>query len=144
MLSRKKMKVFKILVIMLVMAMAYAMTGCSTTDTGSNKVSELDYTVVEDADLPVELKKLIDEKKENTLRMTYTTRDYTYMVVGYGAQETSGYSIRVNDVYLGENAVCMNVSLIGPGADEPVSETKTTPYIVVKIEKREEPVVFKI
>ncbi len=134
----------KVLVVAMVVVIAYFMTGCSTTDMGSDKVSELDYTVVEDADLPVELKKLIDEKKENTLRMTYTTKDYTYMVVGYGAQETSGYSIRVNDVYLAENAVCMNVSLIGPAADEPVSETKTTPYIVVKIEKREEPVVFKI
>lgn len=136
--------VVKVLAIILIIVAAYFMAGCSATDMGSNKVSELDYTVVEDADLPVELKKLIDEKKENTLRMTYTTKDYTYMVVGYGAQETSGYSIRVNDVYLGENSVCMDVSLIGPAADEPVSETKTTPYIVVKIEKREEPVMFKI
>lgn len=134
----------KMTLIALIVVLAYFMTGCSATDMDGDKVSELDYTVVENADLPVELKKLIDEKKENTLRMTYTTKDYTYMVVGYGAQETSGYSIRVNDVYLGKNSVCMDVSLIGPAADEPVSETKTTPYIVVKIEKREEPVIFKI
>lgn len=136
--------VLKLLVMGLIVVLMYFMTGCNATDMNSDKVSELDYTVVEYEDLPVELKKLIDEKKENTLRMTYTTKDYTYMVVGYGAQETSGYSIRVNDVYLGKNSVCMDVSLIGPAADEPVSETKTTPYIVVKIEKREEPVIFKI
>ncbi|MBQ4282356.1 MAG: protease complex subunit PrcB family protein [Lachnospira sp.] len=136
--------ILKLTIIVFIVATAYFLTGCSATDMGSEKVSELDFTVVEDADLPVELKKLIDEKKATTLRMTYTTKDYTYMVVGYGTQETSGYSIKVNDVYLGENAVCMDVSLIGPAADEPVSETQTTPYIVVKIEKREEPVVFKI
>lgn len=118
--------------------------GCKITDINSDKVSELDFTVVEDKDLPVELKKLIDSKKENTLRMTYTTKDYTYIVVGYGTQETSGYSIKVNDLYLGKNAVYVDVSLMGPAADETVSETKTMPYIVLKIEKRDETVIFRI
>lgn len=118
--------------------------GCKITDINSDKVSELDFTVVEDKDLPVELKKLIDSKKENTLRMTYTTKDYTYIVVGYGTQETSGYSIKVNDLYLGKNAVYVDVSLMGPTADETVSETKTMPYIVLKIEKRDETVIFRI
>ncbi len=118
--------------------------GCSIKGLGSDKVADLDFTVVEDEDLPVELKKLIDEKKENTLRMTYTTRDHTYMVAGYGKQQTSGYSIRVNDVYLGKNAICVDVSLIGPEAGEQVTEIPTTPYIVLKIEKRDESVIFKI
>lgn len=118
--------------------------GCKITDINSDKVSELDFTVVEDKDLPVELKKLIDSKKENTLRMTYTTKDYTYIVVGYGTQETSGYSIKVNDLYLGKNAIYVDVSLMGPAADETVSQTKTMPYIVLKIEKRDETVIFRI
>lgn len=133
----------------LFMAVAVLMTsvlvmGCKITDINSDKVSELDFTVVEDKDLPIELKKLIDSKKENTLRMTYTTKDYTYIVVGYGTQETSGYSIKVNDVYLGKNAIYVDVSLMGPAADETVSETKTMPYIVLKIEKRDETVIFRI
>ena len=76
--------------------------------------------------------------------MTYTTKDYTYIVVGYGTQETSGYSIKVNDLYLGKNAIYVDVSLMGPAADETVSETKTMPYIVLKIEKRDETVIFRI
>ena len=120
------------------------LTACSVKDVNSDKVSELDFTVVEDKDLPQELKKLIDEKKENTLRMTYTTKDYTYMIVGYGTQETSGYSIRVNDVYLGKNAVYVDVNLIGPAAGEQVTEMPTTPYIVIKVEKREESVIFQM
>lgn len=132
------------LVFMFLLMLPCTMTGCRITDTDSDKVSDLDFTVVEDEDLPVELKKLIDEKKANTLRLTYTTKDYTYMVAGYGTQQTSGYSIRVNDVYLGKNAVCVDVSLVGPAAGEQVTETPTTPYIVIKIEKREESVVFNI
>ncbi len=141
------MKIRKITI--LFMSVAVLMTsvlvmGCKITDINSDKVSELDFTVVEDKDLPVELKKLIDSKKENTLRMTYTTKDYTYIVVGYGTQETSGYSIKVNDLYLGKNAIYVDVSLMGPAADETVSQTKTMPYIVLKIEKRDETVIFRI
>lgn len=34
----------------------------------------LEYTVVKEEEIPVELKKLIEAKKANTLRMTYATR----------------------------------------------------------------------
>ena len=120
------------------------LSGCSSQQIGSDKKESLDYTVVESVDVPVELQKLIDEKKANTLRLTFTTKDYTYIVAGYGTQQTSGYSIRVNDVYLGNNAVYAEFTLIGPAASESVTEVKTTPYIVLKIEKRDESVVFNL
>lgn len=120
------------------------LSGCSMIRKDSDKVSELDYTVVEDQDLPIELKKLIDSKKSNTIRLTYATKDYTYIVVGYGTQPTSGYSIRVNDIYIGTNAIYVDVDLLGPESGEQVTELPTTPYIVLKIEKREESVVFRM
>jgi hypothetical protein len=120
------------------------LSGCNVFNNNSSKVSELDYTVVEDKDLPTELKKLIDSKKENTIRLTYTTKDYIYLVAGYGTQPTSGYSIRVNDVYLGTDAVYVDVDLIGPESGEQVTELPTTPVIVIKMEKRDEPVVFQL
>ena len=103
-----------------------------------------DYTVVENEDLPIELKKLIDNKKQSTLRLTYTTKDYTYIVAGYGTKETSGYSIRVDDVNVSGNAVYADFKLIGPAEGEQVNEVSTTPYIVLKYEKRDESVVFKM
>ena len=41
-----------------------ALTGCKTMDTDIKKIKDLDFTVVEDADVPGELKEFIDEKKE--------------------------------------------------------------------------------
>lgn len=64
--------------------------------------------------------------------MTYATKDATYIVAGYGTQPTSGYSIRVNDLYLGTNAVYADVDLLGPEAGEDITELPTTPYIVLK------------
>ena len=39
-----------------------------------------------------------------------------YLIVGYGSQEGGGYNIRVNDLYLGEQSVCVSTSLEGPGS----------------------------
>ena len=118
------------------------MTGCSKNESKEHTV--IDYTVVENEDLPAELRKLIDNKKENTLRLTYTTKDYTYVVAGFGTKETSGYSIKVNDVYKSGDAIYADFALIGPSENEAVNEVATTPYIVLKYEKRDEPVVFKM
>lgn len=119
-------------------------SGCGIIKKDSDKVSGIEYTVVEDEDLPVELKKLIEAKKANTLRLTYATKEYTYIVAGYGTQPTSGYSIRVNDIYMGTNAIYVDVDLLGPETGEQITELPTTPYIVLKVEKREESVVFRM
>ena len=128
-----------LLVIAVLLSGMCVLPGCSLKGINNTKKEEIDYT-----DLPAELKKLIDEKKGSTLKMTYTTKDYTYMVAGYGTMTTSGYSISVNDVYLGENSIYVDLSLAGPKTQEPVTQRATTPYIVLKTEKREEPVVFKM
>lgn len=119
-------------------------TGCSVIKEDSDKVADVDFTVVEDADVPIELMKLIEEKKANTLRLTYTTKDYTYLVAGYGTQPSSGYSIMVNEIYLGTNAVYADFSLIGPAAGEAVTELPTMPYIVIKMERREQTMVIRM
>ena len=84
-----------LLVIAVLLSGMCVLPGCSLKGINNTKKEEIDYTVVEDEDLPAELKKLIDEKKGSTLKMTYTTKDYTYMVAGYGTMTTSGYSISV-------------------------------------------------
>lgn len=129
--------------ILLALNAALASAGCGLSKTSSEMVEKLDYTVVEDEDVPKELLEMIDAKKANVLRLTYATNEYLYMVAGYGEQETSGYSIRLDDLYLGENAIYIKTSLIGPRKKESVSKINTYPYIVIKIEKRDEPVIFE-
>lgn len=119
------------------------LSGCKNDDEPKDKLS-IDYTVVGDDDMPEELLRIIESKKEKAMRLTYTTKDYTYVVVGYGEKETSGYSIKVRDVYTGEDSVYVDISLIGPGADEEVVEQPTYPFIVIRMERREESVIFKM
>lgn len=137
-------KFVKRLIIFSIIIQCFFLQGCRVIKKDSGKVMELEYVVVKEEELPLELKKMIDDKKTNTLRMTYETKDATYIVAGYGTQPTSGYSIRVNDLYLGTNAVYADVDLLGPEAGEAVTELPAAPYIVLKIEKREESVVFRM
>lgn len=122
---------------------AAGLTGCKTEDTDIKKIKDLDFTVVEDADLPGELKEIIEEKKEQPFKLTYTNKDSLYIGVGYGKQNTGGYSITVNELYLTKNAVYIDTNLIGPSQDAIVAQGVTYPYVVVKLELREERVVFE-
>lgn len=122
------------------------LVGCSKMkgDAGaSDKVKDLEFTVVERAAIPEELAKLIAEKEKTPFKLTYNDGQSLYVAVGYGEQETGGYSIQVKSFYLGENAIYIDTELIGPSKEEQKGTEKSSPYIVIKTEFLEEPVVFQ-
>jgi hypothetical protein len=121
----------------------YGLSGCKKEDTEIKKIRDIEFTVVEDADLPGELKEVIDEKKENPFKITYSNKDYLYIVVGYGKQNSGGYSIAVEELYLTDNAIYIDTNLIGPSKDDLVTQGVTYPYIVVKTEFIDKSVVFE-
>ncbi len=117
--------------------------GCKAQNTSPKKVRDLDFTVVEEKDVPQELKNAMDEKAQKPYKLTYTDDQFLYIAVGYGEQRTGGYSITVDNLYLTKNAVYIGTNLIGPGKDEMVSQAVTYPYIVVKTEALDVSVVFE-
>lgn len=117
--------------------------GCMAEKADKEKVKDLDYTVVEDSDLPEELKSEIEQKKTAHFKYTYETGEYLYIIMGYGQQETGGYSITVKELYLSSNAVFFKTELKGPQKGETISQAPSCPYIVVKTEITGKPVVFE-
>ena len=63
------------------------LTGCQMVKSDSGKIKDLDYTVCDESKLPEELNKIIEEKRKEPFKLTYRTKDYLYIVVGYGAQD---------------------------------------------------------
>lgn len=116
--------------------------GCSSITTSEAKLSDLDFTVVSEANIQQDIKDLIGEKKEEPFQMTYSDGNYKYIVVGYGKQEGGGYSIQVNEVYDTENTICVRTTLMGPEEDEIQTGEPSYPYIVIKIENLDKTVVF--
>lgn len=138
-------KIFKTVILLLAAAVVVvlAMKGFGITDTEEEKLKDLDFTVLEERNIPTELMDVIEEKKTEAFNVSYSDNENTYIVVGYGAQPTSGYSITVSELYETENTIVIKTGFIGPSKTEEVSETETYPYIVVMIEAVDKSVVFK-
>ena len=129
--------------LLMILITVFGITGCKVEDTDIKKLKDLEFTVVEDADLPGVLKEIIDGKKENPFRLTYSNKDYLYIVVGYGQQNSGGYSIAVDELYLTSNAIYIDTNLVGPLEDDMAVQGVTYPYVVVKIELMDKNVVFE-
>lgn len=132
----------KKIVCLLLVAVLF-LNGCSVEDDNGKKLRDLEFTVVEEGEVPEELAKIIEEKKNSEFKITFTDGTYLYIVVGYGEQATGGYSIAVNELYLSDNAIYLHTNLIGPSKDEKISQVLTYPHIVIKTEYLDESVVFQ-
>lgn len=120
------------------------LTGCGVEQTNRTKISDLAYTIVtEEEDIPSELLISIEQKKAADFKMTYQDETYLYIVRGYGQQETGGYSICIKELYLTSNAILFSTELIGPRKGETVRKSPSYPYLIVRMEQREENVVFE-
>ena len=119
------------------------LTGCGSKSEEPEKVRDLDFTVVQESELPEQLKLLIGEKKCNPFKLTYTDSNALYIVQGYGAQPTGGYSVTVKELWLADNAIYFYSELLGPKEGERVSQNMSYPYVAVKTEMLDLPVVFK-
>ncbi len=106
------------------------------------KIRDLELTVVAEEKLPEELLANISEKKMNPFKFTFQDGGYLYICIGYGEQQSGGYSITVDELYLTENAIYVKTCLMGPGADVPDDGVKSYPYIVIKTEYLDYAVVF--
>jgi hypothetical protein len=117
--------------------------GCGLEKTDDRKIEDLSYTILEEKEIPQEFLAVIEEKKEQMFKLTYTDEENLYIAVGYGVQQTGGYSISVNQCYLTQNAVYFDTTLIGPSKGEQVNEAKSYPYLVIKTKYSEKNVVFQ-
>lgn len=117
--------------------------GCSMFDTSDKKISDMDFTVADEEELPEEIRTMIEERKNEAFQMAYHDGTYSYIIVGYGQQETSGYSIQVNDVYQGETGIWVDTDLIGPEKSEATEAVESYPFVVIKIEGVDQTIRFK-
>lgn len=127
----------------LMILIACILSGCGMQSQEPEKLSDLEFTVLDPENIPEELRSVLEEKKSEPFKVTYEDEGYLYICVGYGEQKTSGYSITVEDLYLTENAVYVDTELQGPGREEEKAAAVTCPYIVLKLEDPDKSVVFE-
>ena len=122
------------------------LAGCGRHRDPREKIKELEFTVLAEENIPEELRTVIEEKKSSAFKVTYQDNGFLYICVGYGQQVSGGYSITVNALYLTDNAIYADTTLLGPDPADPATEKKkapSCPYIVLKTEFIDKPVVFE-
>ena len=118
-------------------------SGCTMLSEERVKLKDLEFTILGEEVIPAELKSIIDEKKAESFKLTYSDNEYLYICIGYGQQSTGGYSITVNELYLTEDAIYVNTELLGPKPEAKTNPTPSEPYIVIRTEQLDETVIFE-
>lgn len=121
-------------------AISVLLTGCMAGQQ-QKKVADLEFDIAAQEDIPEALLRIIDEKKNAPFKLTYSNDGMLYIVVGYGAQQTGGYSIQVPELYRTEDSIVIRTELVGPTAEEASKESY--PYVVVMLTDISLPVLFE-
>lgn len=120
--------------------------GCAGKERDTlEKIKDLDFTVITEENAPKELLDITEEKKEEGFKLTFQDNGFLYICRGYGKQETGGCSITVDALYETENAIYFDTTLVGPtpGEDEGKRKSPSYPYVIIKTELVDKPVVFE-
>lgn len=138
----KRRRYIFIFLTMLIFFLA-ALTGCKVEESNEKKIKDLEYTVCDESKLPDELVNLINEKKKEPFKLTYRTKDYLYIVVGYGAQDRTDLNVIMTELYLTENAIFVDTDLTSTGSGTLKDNLVSYPWIAVKCELYDVQVNFK-
>ena len=131
----------RMIVVLFVMMLLVLLAGCSST--AEEKLRNLEFVVLSEERIPQELKTILEEKKAQPFQITYQDMENLYLCVGYGEQETAGYSVAVDDLYLTKNTLVARTTLLGPDGTKKPVKALTYPMIVIRTELRNETVVFQ-
>ena len=129
--------------LLLSIIMLFLLSGCNRKNDDGEKFRDLEFTVVGEADAPQQLQTILAEKRTQSFKITFTDEQNLYIVVGYGPQQTGGYSIQVEELYLTDNAIVLDTELLGPEKEEAVAPETSYPFIIIRTELLENPVIFK-
>ena len=118
-------------------------SGCEGNYKGSEKGLNLEYTVLGETKIPEEFLSQIEEKKAEKFELTYRDNEYLYIAKGFGEQKTSGSSISVTNLTCEDQTIYFESKLVIPQEKENLNSISSFPYIVIKTELIDFPVVFR-
>lgn len=129
--------------VLLILILSLTIAGCGIRNMSTQDEETLEYTVVKEDDIPEEVLNVIEDKKQTEFQMTYQSGEYLYILRGYGLQNSGGYSIQVKKLTSTGDTIYFQTELIGPSAKDQQQQNVSYPYIVVKTEFRDAPVIFE-
>ena len=142
-MKKKRRKIIGALVLGIFVALVIQLQGCGMQVLPQEERKEVSFTIISKECIPDSLAKLIEERKEEEMKLTYVDQGKRYIVIGYGRQNSGGYSIYIKDFYKTENALYVDTCLMGPKEKKEAQETASYPVMVLRISEMGLPVVFQ-
>ena len=116
--------------------------GCQMQEAKAEKIQDVEFVLVEEDALPEELLAKIEENKATDMKLVWKSGESTYIVRGYGEQETGGYSIQILELYQTKNSVILKTNLLGPAKGSVKNTSPSFPYVVLKTKTLPETLIF--
>ena len=136
------MKHFLKRTLLFLMLFLLSLCACSIRFDDEEKVRDISFTVVDERDIPEELKARMEKEKQEPFRLTFADEGWLYLARGYGEKKTGGYSVEVTECYESTNAVCLRTRLLGPSREDEIPKGATWPWVVVNVEYCDKNVLF--
>lgn len=122
---------------------AALLCGCSVIRIDIRKVRDLPYTVVDEYDVPEEMREAIADQEQESFLYTWANEGRLYIARGYGKQDTAGYQIQVDAFYESSNVLVFATTLLGPEPDTDTEHGTTCPYLVIQTDYNPKHVITK-
>ncbi|MBR1815386.1 MAG: protease complex subunit PrcB family protein [Lachnospiraceae bacterium] len=143
-----------VLILTFALFLCLLMVGCDFRQKNSEK-EKVEYSVCAETEIPKELKDIIEEKKTGRFKLSYVNNDAMYIAIGYGEHNRQNLSVTVEDLFKTSNSIFVVTNLfteeeLGNQSDATASDARVSgeasmyPYIVIKCEKSELPIVFDV
>lgn len=136
--------VFKKIIAAFLVMLLFLCSACGNVN--DKERFDIDFTVCNDTKLPQELLEIINEKKDKPFKLSYSNSSYMYIAVGYGEMPRANYNVVIENLFATSEAIYIETNLfteqMSPTDAIPRGESSMYPYIVVKCEKYEIPVIY--
>ena len=116
--------------------------GCAIASLEQPEKERLEFTVLSEERIPTQLLQEIQKQGTTSFTLAYSDGEFLYLVVSYGEQQGTGYSIVVEEFAMTDQAVYVDTTLLGPeGAQK--KQGSSCPVIVLKTQKQEKTIIFQ-
>lgn len=133
----------KVSVVLVLAGICFLLSACAEMYRSEERVRDLPFTVLDESAVPENLLSEIAKRKTEPFEYIFSDREHMYICIGYGEQKTKGYSVAVDELYLTEDAVYVETTLLGPKTKRMENTEVSYPYIVIKTEYLEQTIVVK-
>lgn len=141
--NRNNMTAREYFVILSVFLLIGVLGGCSMRKADENPGKPLAFFVLSKELLPKEVRTEIEKRNAKAFDFTYVQGENLYICVGYGPQKGQDYSISVDSCVVKEDGIYVNTTLLGPKESEKDAKGISYPYIVLRTEYLDLPVIVE-